>query len=120
MKHLEVDYSDFVKSLIKPGKEISKNITPEEANLLHLIVGLSGEVGELLDTIKKHCIYKKDLDIENVVEELGDIEFFMEGIRAALSISRNQCIEENKDKLMKRYSSGKYSNKQAQERKDKL
>ena len=112
------EYGVFVFKLIKPGEEIAKNITPEEANLWHLATGIAGEAGELLDAIKKHVIYKKPQDLNNIIEELGDLEFYMEGLRQALSLSRNDIILKNIDKLSIRYGNT-YSNKSAIDRRDK-
>lgn len=115
----EMSYESFVGGLVKPGVDILNSLTPEKMETLHYAVGISGEAGELLDAVKKYVVYNKDLDRENVVEELGDIEFFLEALRARLGIRREETILGNKRKLAKRYSSGKYSDKQAQERADK-
>ena len=112
-------HPQLVANLAKPGEHIISALTPEKAHLLHMAVGVSGEAGELLDAVKKSAIYSKPLDMVNVVEELGDLEFYLEGIRAALGITREQCLEANIDKLGKRYSSGSYSDAQAQARADK-
>ena len=112
-------HPQLVANLAKPGEHIISALTPEKAHLLHMAVGVSGEAGELLDAVKKSVIYNKPLDMTNVVEELGDLEFYLEGIRAALGITREQCLEANIDKLGKRYSSGSYSDAQAQDRADK-
>lgn len=116
---ITVDYSKFVMALAKPGAEIVKELSPLQAHLLHMAVGVSGEAGELLDAVKKAVIYQKPLDRANVVEELGDLEFYMQGLRTALSISREEVLEANVAKLQKRYQSLTYSNKAAQERADK-
>lgn len=113
------EHKQMVKALVKPGEEIVATITPLDAHTLHMAVGISGEAGELLDAVKKATIYKKPLDIENVIEELGDLEFYMEGLRDGLGISREDTLRHNIAKLNKRYSAGKYSNQQAQERIDK-
>ncbi len=112
-------YGEFVAALVKPGEHIKNEITPDEANMLHLSVGISGESGELLDCIKKHVIYKKPLDRANAIEELGDLEFYMEGLRQAIGVTRDATIEANVSKLMLRYKRG-YTNKAAQERSDKV
>jgi NTP pyrophosphatase (non-canonical NTP hydrolase) len=112
------DHANLVERLSKPGPRIILDLTPKTAHLLHMIVGLAGEVGELLDTIKKHSIYCKDLDLDNVIEELGDIEFYLEGIRATLGIERDETIEHNIIKLSTRYGQ-EYSNQAAIERVDK-
>lgn len=115
----EKDFAAMVARLSKPGDSIRNELTPKQAHLLHMAVGISGEAGELLDAVKKHAIYQKSLDITNVVEELGDLEFFMEGLRAALGISRDEVLAKNIYKLSVRYLSGRYSNEQAQQRSDK-
>jgi NTP pyrophosphatase (non-canonical NTP hydrolase) len=113
-------FTAMVAALIKPGKDIISELSPGRANALHMAVGASGESGELLDAIKKYVIYGKPLDRANVVEELGDLEFYMEGLRAELDISREETLEANKLKLLgKRYASGKYSDAQAIARADK-
>jgi NTP pyrophosphatase (non-canonical NTP hydrolase) len=112
------EYEDFVVSLCKPGADIREELTPQQAHVLHMVVGLSGEAGELLDAIKKWTIYQKKLDIENAIEELGDLEFYAAGIRASLGISREEVLAYNKAKLTKRYGD-KYSNECAALRKDK-
>ena len=111
-------HPDLVKALKKPGQEILDTLTAEKCDLLHMAIGLAGESGELLDAVKKHVIYNQPLDLANVREELGDIEFFMEGIRQNLWLSRGEILVENIQKLQKRYGS-KYSDAAAKERKDK-
>lgn len=115
----DVDYSDFVASLVKPGEDILVSLTPERCHAWHMATGVSGEAGELLDAVKKYVVYNKPADLENVVEELGDLEFYIEGIRQSFGLDRNQIIAKNKEKLSKRYNSGKYSDKQAHDRADK-
>ncbi len=65
-------------------------------------------------------MYRKELDMENVIEELGDLEFFMEGIRQELGITREQCLEHNIKKLSVRYENFVYSNESAHLRLDKV
>lgn len=112
-------FSDMVAALSKPGEVIVRELTPADAELTHMAMGVSGEAGELLDAIKKVTIYRKPIDMENVIEELGDLEFFMERIRQMTGITREQTIQANIAKLGKRYSQGTYSNTQAQVRADK-
>ena len=109
----------MVAALAKPGQAIVESLTPEAAHLLHMAVGVSGEAGELLDAVKKAAIYCKPIDRVNVIEELGDIEFYLEGLRAGMGITREECLSANISKLSKRYSAGTYSNQAAQERADK-
>ena len=116
---LFISHDDMVKKLFKNGDVILSTITPDQLTRLHAVVGISGEAGELLDAVKKETMYNKKPDIENIIEELGDLEFYMEALRQAYDITREQTIRANIAKLGVRYSSGTYSDKQAQERADK-
>lgn len=89
-------------------------------DVIHMLMGIQGEVGELTDCIKKSLIYGQDLDYDNLIEELGDIEFYLQGLRAAFNLSRETILRKNIEKLSKRYSSGSYSDKEAKERNDKV
>jgi NTP pyrophosphatase (non-canonical NTP hydrolase) len=114
----KINYEHMVKTLVKPGEAILKTLTPDECHILHMAVGVSGEAGELLDCVKKAVIYRKQIDMDNLIEELGDLEFYMEGLRQTFDITREQTLDANKVKLGKRYA-GAYSDVAAQTRADK-
>lgn len=116
----KIDFSEMVTALVKDGALIKQELTPLDADLLHMGVGVAGEAGELLDAIKKATIYRKPLDLENLIEELGDLEFYMERIRQITGVTRDQTLQATINKLGKRYSSGAYSNDQATVRADKI
>ena len=116
---MSIDFSDMVRGLAKPGQEIMFSLTPDRAHLLHMAVGVSGEAGELLDAVKKYVIYNKRLDRVNLVEEIGDIEFYLEGVRQVTGITREETIEANIAKLGERYKGFQYSDQAAQDRADK-
>lgn len=112
-------HAELVSRLSKPGADIISGLDPNKMHLLHMVVGISGEAGELLDAVKKHCIYNKELDIENVAEEIGDLFFYIQGIINCLNLCPNRIKLGNMEKLNKRYKE-KYSDQQAQERADKV
>lgn len=116
--HYDDDYTPFVRSRKKPPKAIYDNLDESRCDLIHMAIGIAGEAGELLDAIKKHVCYGQPLDMANVVEELGDIEFYCEGLRQAIGWTRRDVIDANKAKLTKRYAK-EYSDKQAKDRRDK-
>ena len=105
-------YPTFVSRLIK-------DLGSHRDNLMHGAIGISGEAGELLDAVKKNWAYGKPLDFENIMEELGDIEFYMEAFRQAAGVTREDTIAHNLKKLSARYASGNYSDAQAIARADK-
>ncbi len=92
--------------------------TPSQCELLHAAIGIAGEAGELLDAVRKHVFDGEPLDRENVIEELGDLEFYMMAAMMNVGVLRPHLQELNMTKLSKRYEGG-YSDQQAQERKDK-
>ena len=117
---LTTPYEQFVQSIVKPGHDILVQLTPLQASILHMAVGVSGEAGELLDAVKKHAVYQKQLDFDNVREEAGDILFYLTGLLNELGLTLNECIEANVEKLSKRYPEKRYTNEAAIARADKL
>lgn len=109
----------MVAALIKPGAKLLAEVTPLKLELNHLAIAIPSEAGELADAVKKHTMYDKPLDRENIVEELGDLEFFMQDLRVKLGITREETLEANMKKLEKRYQ-GTFSNEAAQARADKV
>lgn len=115
----ESEHREMVAVLKKPGNDILQELNADDCDLLHMALGACGETGELLDQVKKFTIYRKPLDLDNIVEELGDLEFYIEGIRQRLNITRDQTLRANINKLAKRYPEFKYSNVSAIARADK-
>lgn len=86
-------YGAFVTALKKPGEAILATLTAQQADLTHMAIGLAGECAELLEPFLNHQEGDRGrlIDRNNVVEELGDIEFFMQGIHSNIGLPR--CIE---------------------------
>lgn len=115
-------HGEMVSSLAKPGEKFISHLTPHKGELLQSSSSLMGEAGELFDWLKPYLIYNKELTPEaraSALEELGDIEFYLQWIRELLGHSREQCLQHNLDKLGKRYAEKKYSDEQAIARADK-
>lgn len=115
---MSIEHKDLVHALAKPGADVLSGLTPENSHLVHMVLGIAGEAGELLDAIKKHAIYGKPLDLANVIEELGDLEFYMEGLRQGVNVTRYETLQHNIKKLTERYGA-RYSNEAAIARADK-
>jgi len=115
----KIKHDEMVATLVKPGYAIRESLTTHDCHILHMVMGISGESGELLDAIKKSVIYRKPIDRDNVIEELGDLEFYMEGLRQGLNITRAETLEQNIAKLSERYNGLKYTNEAAIARADK-
>lgn len=106
-----VRYDDFVRGLIKPQTE--------QLMKLHCALGVAGEAGELADNVKRECIYGKPADRANVIEELGDIMWYVQATMNLYGILPGDVFQGNADKLSKRYVELKYSDKAAIDRADK-
>lgn len=132
----DITHSELVEKTFKNGVDIGIHMQsgPTEEfklrhELLHAAIGISGEAGELLDAVKKHIFYEQALDVNNVIEELGDLKYYIEAMVQNLG-KRNPfhpdaeiheiIVDHNIDKLRKRYDKLAFSNKAAEERKDKL
>lgn len=115
----DISHQEMVRILKKNGEAILAALTPEDCDLFHMGMGVAGEGGELLDAVKKAVVYRIPINIENVIEELGDLEFFMEGVRQNLNITREETLEANKRKLHKRYENYEYTDQRAKDRADK-
>lgn len=74
----EMSHSEMVGTLAKPGAAILKSLTPEKTNLLHMVSCILGETAELLDA--------DPADRPNIVEELGDIRFYLQGFCQELKL----------------------------------
>lgn len=99
------------------------------ASAMHAAIGVAGEGGELLDCVKKVFIYGRDwvapdsktgqTALENLLEELGDLRFYYQKLLNMLGLSDEDVMAANYAKLIKRYSTGNYSDAQALARADK-
>lgn len=72
-------------------------------DLLHGAIGLATEAGELLDAVKRSLFYGGQLDRTNLVEELGDLEWYMAVIRHAVGVEQDEVQRINIEKLKARY-----------------
>ena len=95
-------------------------IKPTDTNgrMVHAAMGVSGEAGELIDAIKKTWIYGKPLDRENVLEEAGDLLFYLQALLTECGYTLDDAMTANVAKLAKRYPRG-YTDAAAIARADK-
>lgn len=113
-------YMEFVRRLTSDQHEVaSKKLTPENVHLLHALIGISGETGEKWDNFKRFLFYGQEIDRENLMEELGDLLYYVGMALDWLGTDFETCMQQNMDKLNTRYASGKFSTDQAVDRADK-
>jgi len=88
---------------------------PRVLDLLHASIGMGTEAGEMLDVLKKHIWYGKPIDWANVVEELGDISWYVELGCHTAQTPLQDALEKNVRKLDLRYKEG-FSETRARDR----
>lgn len=78
-------------------------------------MGLATETGELQDQLKKYLFYGTKLDKVNLVEEMGDLFWYLGLMADALDVSFEEIWEKNIRKLKRRYGD-KFSEEAARHR----
>lgn len=78
-------------------------LSSEQEDIQHMLFGMMTELGELVDTYKKHYAYGKELDMVNVMEELGDIMWYWAGMCSITGINPSGTLLTNIEKLVARY-----------------
>ena len=69
-------------------------------------LGLAGEAGEVIDIFKKYRYQKHPLDVKGMVEELGDVLWYIAAIATAVGVPMGEIAARNIEKLNKRYPEG--------------
>lgn len=77
--------------------------SPKKIDLLHACIGLTTEVGELNDAVKRNIFYGKELDLVNLEEEFGDILWYYMLGMSSLDLDFEKIINKNVEKLRARY-----------------
>lgn len=81
-------------------------IGEDTGTVLNACLGLSGEVGEFNDMIKKWIFHEKELDIEHLKKECGDILWYIAMMCHSLNWNMDEIMQMNIDKLKVRYPEG--------------
>jgi NTP pyrophosphatase (non-canonical NTP hydrolase) len=107
---------DYIKQAMRTNapndKAVERLQNNKTVDILHAFMGLSTEANELLDMLKKHIFYGKEIDYVNTIEELGDIFWYAALICDSMHIDFEEVLHKNIEKLKKRYPE-KFSNEKA-------
>jgi NTP pyrophosphatase (non-canonical NTP hydrolase) len=98
-------YSEYVRDMFKTYPD-DEDFYVQNFGILHAVVGLSGEAGEVLDVVKKVLFTGKKYNQDDLVKELGDVEFYLQAVRNAIRVSRDDILNANVEKLSKRHPDG--------------
>ena len=89
----------------KSMRTMNWKLTSEQL-LSNMILGISGETGEIADIMKKYLYQGHQLDRDSVKEELGDVMFYIANLCNVLQMDLKEIIEGNYYKLLERYPNG--------------
>lgn len=120
IKNFFADYQAFVDDVTSPTskddvafdvrkKEISEWLGGNFARFDTAVAGIAGEAGEVADAWKKLKFHNKELSVENrqkIVDELGDICWYLAQASLALNVTMDELITGNIEKLKKRHPNG--------------
>lgn len=69
----------------------------------HAVYGTVTEAGELMSDIKKAKIYGKDIDRAHLIDEMGDVMWYLALLADELGVSFEEVWEKNIAKLQVRF-----------------
>ena len=92
------DYQKFVRSMWTPKR---RKLGLKDYYIM--TAGLGGETGEVLEILKK-SVRDDELDKEHLLEELGDVFYYLTMVCNYHKIKLEDVISNNVEKLEKRYN----------------
>ena len=123
-QNLLEEYTDFVDKVTSESSKSSDKMREridylnsrdiEMSRLLTAGIGLSGEVGEFNEIIKKVMFQEQTFDDvahEHMKRELGDIMWYVAQACLALKVDLVDVINGNKEKLSKRFPQKQFNEK---------
>lgn len=96
-------YVEESKRTLSEADQATMNRVNMNVDPIHACLGLSTEVGEIIDQYKKHIFYGAKLDPVNIYEEIGDIMWYLAIILRSQGINLEECVMSNIAKLKARY-----------------
>ncbi len=80
--------------------------TDYEIMLVRCGLGLAGEAGEVADTLKKAVFHQHGINREQLIDELGDVLWYVAALCTKLDVNMSEVMERNVAKLRERYPEG--------------
>ena len=91
---------------MKFSSEQSNKESVDIGGIFNACLGMSGEVGEFNDMIKKWVFHEKELDMEHAKKEAGDILWYVVMLCESFGWNMEEIMQMNVDKLKARYPEG--------------
>lgn len=99
-----IDFEQYIKDATateSPRRDL--NTVDVHFRTLHAALGIATESGELLDMLKKTIFYGKPFDRTNLIEECGDMFWYVALLCDANEIDLKDILDRNIAKLKARY-----------------
>lgn len=93
------------------------NLDHDKVRLLHTVLGIATEAGEVVDVLKKEIFYHREFDKEHFLKELGDVLWYVAMAADILGVKLEDVMNMNIAKLRARYPE-KFSCELANNRKE--
>ena len=93
------EYQQLAMTTLNPQLD-SKDV------LINSVMGLCGESGECIDIVKKWLAQGHELNQDKLIDELGDVAWYLAEAATALGVSLESVLQHNVDKLKARYPQG--------------
>jgi NTP pyrophosphatase (non-canonical NTP hydrolase) len=87
----------------------TKNDLGKRGDMMHALLLIHSEGGEIADAVKKHVAYGRELDIVHVKEEIGDLMWGINLLIDTLGLDWDDVLNSNIAKLEKRYPNLKFN-----------
>lgn len=100
------DASDILAIYPVFVEHMSKGNLSADEKLMEGCLGLAGEVGEVVDIVKKWIFHGHELDINSLMDELGDVMFYACMVCNTIGVDFSEICYTNIMKLQKRYPDG--------------
>lgn len=107
------DYEKFISTLNGPNMqslltrlEQMKDTNTDLGDVLLAALGLPGEVGEVVDILKKWVFSGKTLDLTHLKKEMGDVMWYFTLLGISFGFSLDDIMEQNAEKLKARFPNG--------------
>ena len=100
---------EYMEAAQRTSSEKFAARTGEGLNMKQLengLMGLCGEAGECMEILKKHRHQGHRLDREKLLDELGDVLWYVAEAAAGAGFTLDEVARGNVEKLLKRYPNG--------------
>jgi NTP pyrophosphatase (non-canonical NTP hydrolase) len=95
-------YQNAMMQFVRYPDGLSPDLDKSQLDIYHAAFGLASEVGEVGDALKRDLAYGKPYDKLNLLEEAGDILWYVSLLCHGAGFTLQQAAEANIAKLLKR------------------